>query len=184
MRSIFPFFTLITCCLFSFTTFSQNGMSSDEKEIRQIVADMQNGWNQKSGEQFATHFSNDHDYVVWSGLYNVNMDRASNVRAHQFLFEGVYKNMDITLKADKVRFIKPDVAMVHTYVNTRKDENTGPDYPEFLITMLLVKNDGAWQIVSFNNLDIEYDQLLHRPEPTEAEKQAYAKEGFPGWYHE
>ncbi|MEZ4930601.1 MAG: hypothetical protein R2788_00530 [Saprospiraceae bacterium] len=41
--------------------------------------------------------------------------------------------------------------------------------------MMMTKNDGNWEIV-FHNNNIEYDQLLRKPAPTDEEKLAYAKE--------
>lgn len=164
------------------STTSQAGISPDEMAIHQIVQDMQDGWNTKNGEKWAAHFASDHSYVVWNGMYLPHADPALNARIHQGLFEGVYKTMYLNMKVENVRFVKPDVAMVHTLVNKRYGTDPAPDYPQLLITMLMVKNGDNWAIVSFHNLDIEYDQLLHKPEPTEAEKLEFAMQTYPGWY--
>ncbi|MAT53806.1 MAG: hypothetical protein CMN32_04950 [Saprospirales bacterium] len=177
------FLNLIFTIMLTNTAFSQSAFSADEQAIHQIVQDLQDGWNAKSGEQWAAHFADDHSYVVWTGLYMPHMNREQNAQAHDGLYNSVYKDMDTQFKVTQVRFIEPHVAMVHCLANSRYGDQPFPDYPELLQTMLMVKNGDAWEIVSFHNLDIEYDKLLRKPEPAPEEKLAYAKENYPGWFH-
>ncbi|HMQ50416.1 MAG TPA: SgcJ/EcaC family oxidoreductase [Saprospiraceae bacterium] len=182
MKTI-PFFCFLSISVFaSFVATAQSELSTDETTIHQIVQNMQDGWNNKSGEQFAAHFSNDHSYVVWNGMYMPHVDRSSNAQVHQSLFDGPYRSSFIIIKVDNLRFIHPDVAMVHTLINSREGDSAAPLYPELVATILMVKNGNEWEIVSFHNLNIEYDQLLRKPEPTDEEKLALAKENYPGWY--
>ena len=177
------FFLILTLCTLQTTlAVSQTKTSLDEKAIRQIVSDMEKGWNTKSGEAFAAHFAHDHSLVVWNGLYMPQVNRALNGQIHQGLFDGIYKTMYLQMKVDKISFVKHDVAMVHTLRNTRQGEASAPAFPQLLITMLMLKNGGTWEISSFHNLNIEYDEILHKPEPTQEEILACAKQNFPGWY--
>lgn len=182
MKSVSFIFILSMFIMTTNTVNAQASMSTDEMAIHQIVQDMQDGWNAKSGERFAAHFADDHDYIVWNGMYNPHCDRTINAQGHQGLYNSVYKTMDIGLKVDKVRFVKPDVAMTHVFVNNAYDGQPGPNFPQYIITMMMTKNDGNWEIVSFHNNNIEYDQLLRKPAPTDEEKLAYAKENYEGWY--
>jgi uncharacterized protein (TIGR02246 family) len=181
MKAISFFFTLSIVFIFSNVLTAQAEMSPDEMAIRQIVQDMQDGWNAKSGQQFASHFAEDHSYVVWNGMYMPHMDRAGNSQAHQQLYNGVYKDMNVEFKVDNVRFVQTGIAFVHTLAIAIHN-GIRPEYPGLLQTMLLEKQGEDWKIVSFHNLDIEYDKLLRKPEPTETEKLAFAKQSYPGWY--
>lgn len=159
---------------------AQAGKSTDEQSISAIVQDLQDGWNAKSGEQFAQHFADDHDYVVWTGLYMANSTRTNNANAHQGLFNGPYKNMDIMVKVEKIRFIKPDVALVHTLSASTFDKSQA--YPTMLQTIIMVKENGNWEIVSFHNLDIEYDKMFGNQTPDENMILGYARKNYQGWY--
>ncbi|MEZ4930600.1 MAG: SgcJ/EcaC family oxidoreductase [Saprospiraceae bacterium] len=94
--------------------------------IHQIVQDMQDGWNAKSGERFAAHFADDHDYIVWNGTTHTATGR-STPKVTKVCTTVLYETMDSWLKSDcKVRFVKPDVAMTHVFVNNAYDGTTGP----------------------------------------------------------
>ena len=54
------FLNLIFTIMLTNTAFSQSAFSADEQAIHQIVQDLQDGWNAKSGEQWAAHFADDH----------------------------------------------------------------------------------------------------------------------------
>lgn len=182
MKSIQCLFIFSISILFSYNLFSQAEKSPDEIAINQIVESMQNGWNAKSGEQFATNFAEEHDYLVWNGIYTPNSSKTHNAETHQWLYDGPYKKMDIELKLDKVRFVKPDVALVHVLTSGHDTGGTIPPFPTHLITMVLKKSVQKWEIVSFHNLDVEYHELLRTPAPTEEAKIAYAKKHYANWY--
>ena len=75
--------------------------------IHQILQDMQDAWAAKSGEGFAAHFADDHDFVVWHGMYSPSINREANAKGHQFIFDTMYKNWDVDLKVDKMRLRPP-----------------------------------------------------------------------------
>lgn len=182
MKSFTLLSSLALSILLTDTSFAQADKSTDEKAIYTIVKHMQEGWNAKSGEQFALHFANDHDYVVWTGLYMPNSTRTNNADAHQGLYEGPYRNMDIKLKIEKIRFIKPDVALVHALGASTFDKNKSMDYPTLLQTMVMVKENENWEIISFHNLDIEYDKILGNQSTAEEIILEYARKNYRGWY--
>ncbi|MCB0606887.1 MAG: SgcJ/EcaC family oxidoreductase [Lewinellaceae bacterium] len=182
MKTITFSFTILFAIAFSNILTAQSELSPDEMAIRQVMHGIQDGWNNKSGEQFAAQFAADHSIVVWTGMYMPHLTPEVNAQAHQGLFDSVFKTHYMDLKVDNVRFVKPDVAMVHALVSTREGSEKAPDYPQLLATSLLVKNGDKWEIVSFLNLNIEYNELLRKPEPADEEIAAFAKDRFPGWY--
>ncbi len=182
MKSINSFFTLSLLLFFSNFLFSQAESSPDEMAIHQIIQGMEDAWAAKNGEQFASYFTDDHDFIVWFGLYFPNSNREGNAKNHQGIFNTVYKNWDVELRVDKMRFIRPDLALVHTLGGGREKGMEIPEYPSVIQSILMEKTDGGWHIISFHNLDLEYDKMLRKAEPSDEEKVAYAREYFRGWY--
>jgi len=138
----------------SFGAVAQTG-NKEEESIRAIVKTMENAWIEKSGEKFAAVFAPLHDFIVWNGYYFPNQTRQGNAAGHQALFNGVYKKLDVRLKVDKIKFIRNDIALVHTYGGLYEKGKTAPDNPGVLMSMLMEKKDAVWQIISFHNLDLE-----------------------------
>lgn len=71
---------------------------ADETMIRAQVAQLMNGWNAKSGAEFAKPFAEDADYVVINGMQLKG--RAAIDKGHQYIFDTIYKNSTMTLSAD------------------------------------------------------------------------------------
>ncbi|MEP7377466.1 MAG: SgcJ/EcaC family oxidoreductase [Chitinophagaceae bacterium] len=129
--------------------------TNDEDAIRTVVKTMETGWNEKSGEKYASIFADTHDFIVWNGYYFPNQTRQGTAAAHQNLFTGIYKNSDVELKVDKIKFIRKDIALVHTYGGMYEKGKQLPENPGVLMTLLMEKKDAKWQIISFHNLDLE-----------------------------
>jgi uncharacterized protein (TIGR02246 family) len=127
----------------------------EEDAIRAVVRTVETGWAEKSGEKYASGFAEVHDFIVWNGYYFPNQTRQGTAAGHQNLFNGMYKNMDVKLKVDKIKFIRNDIALVHTYGVLYEKGKPVPENPGVLMTMLMEKKQDEWQIISFHNLDLE-----------------------------
>src|SRR5687767_11970129 len=90
--------------LITTVSYSQTN-SKDEQAVQNIFSTIQNGWNEKNGEKFASVFADVHDYIVVNGMYFSNFTRQGNAAAHQGLFNGVYKNVNVKLIVDKISFL-------------------------------------------------------------------------------
>lgn len=140
--------------------------NKDEQMLRSIFTTLEKGWNTKSGEIFSSVFASTHDYIVVNGFYFSNFSRQANAFAHQGLFDGIYKNQDIRLKVDKITFIRPDLAMVHTLGAGFEKGQPLPKNPEIIMTVLAEKKDGDWKIISFHNHHLEaFKEGVHAPMP-------------------
>jgi uncharacterized protein (TIGR02246 family) len=128
---------------------------ADEQAIHKLVNTMETGWVQKNGEIFSSVFADVHDYIVWNGYYFPNMTKQGNAAAHQGLFNGVYRTYDVKFKIDKIRFIRPDLALAHVYGGGFEKGKSSPENPNVLMTMLMEKQNGTWKVISFHNLDLE-----------------------------
>jgi len=137
------------------TAFTSSQTEEDEKAIKEIVASMEEGWMQKDGKKYASGFAETHDFIVWTGYYFRNTTKAMTAAGHQRLFDGPFKMLDIRLRVDKIRFIRTDIALTHVIGVGYEKGKEIPKDPGVLMSILLEKKDGLWQILSFHNLDLE-----------------------------
>ncbi|HSK72608.1 MAG TPA: SgcJ/EcaC family oxidoreductase [Pyrinomonadaceae bacterium] len=126
--------------------------TEDEKAIRANVEQMVKGWNMKSGAEFAKPFAEDSDYVIINGMHIKG--RATNAAGHQQIFDTIYKDQDIGATVEKIRFLRPDVAVVHVLVERFPKSDRSKIF-KARITMVMVKNGGKWEIEAFQNTQIQ-----------------------------
>ncbi len=147
---------LIVMTVFSISLgFSQQ---KEEQAIRQTIERMIGGWNTGSGEQFASVFTDDHDFVVWNGYYFKGINRAQNAANHQGIFDTMYRDTKNHAIVDKIRFIRQDLALTHILAAVTPKDDARPKDPQVLISAILEKQAGDWKILSFHNLDLEVFQ--------------------------
>lgn len=123
----------------------------DEEKIRSIFNTIETGWNSKSAEKFASVFAEEHDYIVVNGLYFPGFTRQRNAAAHQGLFDGIYKNSVVKLKVDKIRMLRPDLAIVTTLGSNNHEGGALPADPVIIMTVVVEKKKDDWKIISFHN---------------------------------
>lgn len=146
-------FSLLAVCCLHLSLFAQN--NEDQEAIRQVMQTLSEGWTNGSGEQFASVFANDHDFVVWNGLYSKGMTPGENAKGHQQIFDTMYKGTRLHYLVDKIKFIRDDIALVHVFGAVTPKSESRPKDPQVLWSALLEKQSGTWKILSFHNLDLE-----------------------------
>src|ERR1044072_205525 len=98
---------------FSFPLTSAAGSeSADEAAVRALTRRCVEGWNKGSGEAFAAQFAEDADYVVVNGNYLKGRQQIAS--GHQQIFDTFYKGTRLWIEVKSVRFIRPDVALMHS----------------------------------------------------------------------
>lgn len=148
------FLIIAVLILFSNPANAQNNSTknADEASIRSKVEEMANGWNAKSGEQFARPFAEDADYVVINGMQIKT--RKVIAKGHQEIFDTVYKNSNLTLGVDSIRFLKTDVALVHISGVLKITETGSARTRNVKITLVMTKNENKWEIAAFQNTQV------------------------------
>jgi uncharacterized protein (TIGR02246 family) len=149
---------LLTLILFASATRgggaqASDSRASDEAAVRGAVKELESGWNAKSGALFAKPFAEDSDYVVINGMRI--RGRAAIAEGHQRIFDTVYKGTTLALAVEQVRFLRADVAVAHVSARLRMQQAQGAQEAEAVITLVLTKEAGAWQIVAFQNTRVE-----------------------------
>ena len=139
---------LLTLFLIAFSSGNlQAPPNVDEAAIRQNVKQLETGWNTKSGAAFAKPFAEDADYVVINGMYFKG--RTAIETAHQQIFDTIFKDTTVTLKVKQIRFLRPDVAVVH--VEGHRDGPTKELVQDALLTLVMTKEKAGWTIAAFQN---------------------------------
>jgi uncharacterized protein (TIGR02246 family) len=129
---------------------SQDSHAADEAAMRESVKQLETGWNTKSGAVFAKPFAEDADYVVINGMYFKG--RADIQTAHQRIFDTIFKDTKINLTVKQIRFLRPDVAVVH--VNGHRDGPTKELTGDAILTLVMTKEQQGWTIAAFQNTSV------------------------------
>ena len=138
---MFLFFAMIQ------PVYGQNDRAADEAAIRDNVKQMETGWNTKNGALFARPFAEDADYVVINGRFLKGRDEIA--KTHQQIFDTIFKDTKIALKITQVRFIRPDVAVVHA--SGHRDGPTKELIQNATMTLIMTKGQPGWTIAAFQN---------------------------------
>jgi len=127
--------------------------AEDEAAIRANVEQMAKGWNMKSGAEFSKPFAEDSDYVVINGMHIKG--RAANAEAHQQIFDTIYKDSSLVAAVKQIRFLRPDVAVVHGVSNLTFKFNGEEKKGSGFVTLVMTKDNGKWSIAAFQNTSIQ-----------------------------
>jgi uncharacterized protein (TIGR02246 family) len=147
---------LITICAASFG-FAQaktsKTVNQDETAIRQIVKSVEAGWNAHDGKAFAAPFASDADYVIVNGMHIKGRDAIE--KGHIGIFTTVYKDSRNAATVKSVRFLRPDVAVVHVEWNLEYGGNGETKKARAMNTMIMTKDNGKWSIAAFHNTPVQ-----------------------------
>ncbi|MFJ9785816.1 SgcJ/EcaC family oxidoreductase [Amycolatopsis sp. NPDC101161] len=128
-------------------------MTTAETEVRAVLGRLTEAWNDGDATAYGRLFTEDADYVTFFGLNFPGREAIES--SHRALFEGPLKGSKLTGQlgaSAKVRFVRPDVAVV---VAGGGSSVTGADTTdegrESTVSFVLVEEDGEWLITAFQN---------------------------------
>src|SRR5688572_8513604 len=154
-RPVIVFFLLLAIVN---SALAQNNREADEAAIRENVKYMETGWNTKSGALFAKPFAEDADYVVINGTYFKG--RTAIEKAHQQIFDTIFKNTTVKLSIKQIRFLRPDVAVVHVTGHRDAPENEKQLVSDAIVSMVMTRDQQGWRVAAFQNT-----QVIASPRP-------------------
>lgn len=125
----------------------------DEASIRQIVQQVQDGWNAHDGKAFAAPFAADADYVVVNGMSIKG--REAIEKGHTAIFTTIYKDSHNVGTVKGIRFLRPDVAVVHVEWNLEFAAGGEKRKARAMNTMVMTKEEGKWGIAAFHNTPVQ-----------------------------
>ena len=138
---------LIALFLLGAGAYAHNNHAADEAAMRDAVKQLESGWNTKSGATFAKPFAEDADYVIINGNYIKG--RAVIESQHQRIFDTIFKETTLSLTVQQIRFLRPDVAVVH--VKGYRDSPKQELKQGAMITLIMTKEKQGWTIAAFQN---------------------------------
>src|SRR5262252_7170710 len=85
-------------------------MTSEERALHKLVYQLESAWNAGDGEAFAALFTDDADVIhILGGYYS---GRAAIRAGHRMIFGTIYKGSSVHYSVEKIRFVRPEVALV------------------------------------------------------------------------
>lgn len=131
---------------------AQETAKADEAPIRAIVKTLEDGWNAGDAAKFASPFAVDADYVIVNGQHI--RTRAVIDFGHKQIFGSIYKGSKNASTVKQIRFLRPDVALVHVQWNLVYGEKL-ESKAQAMNSLVVVKNAGKWEIAGFHNTPVE-----------------------------
>ena len=124
--------------------------SADEAAVRALYEELMHGWNRGSGEDFAAVFAEDGDLVAFDGTHFEGREQIAPF--HQELFDRWLKDSRLVGKVKDVRFLSPDVALMHAVGGTvmRGKDEPSPER-DSIQTLVAIRQDGEWRLAAFQN---------------------------------
>jgi uncharacterized protein (TIGR02246 family) len=127
--------------------------SLDEAAVRKIVQQVQDGWNAHDAMAFAAPFASNADYVVVNGMKIEG--REAIEKGHVGIFTTIYKDSRNVGTIRGIRFLRPDVAVVHVEWNLEFQAEGQPRKARAMNTMVMTKDGSQWSIAAFQNTPIQ-----------------------------
>jgi uncharacterized protein (TIGR02246 family) len=153
-------FFAVAILALSFVSFPATGYAqtastanTDEAAIRQIVKQLEDGWNAHDGKAFAAPFATDADYVVVNGMFVKG--REAIEQGHVGIFTTIYKDSRNVATVKSVRLLRPGVALAHVEWNLEFKVGGEAKKGHAMNTLVLTKEGGKWSIAAFQNTPIE-----------------------------
>ena len=128
---------------------------ADEAAVRGLYRQLMDGWNRGSGADFAAAFAEDGDLVAFDGTHFKG--RGEIETSHQELFDRWLKGTRLVGHVEDVRFLSPDVAVMHAVGGTVMRGKTEPS-PErdSIQTLVATRRDGEWRLAAFQNTRVRH----------------------------
>ncbi|NNB91901.1 SgcJ/EcaC family oxidoreductase [Corallococcus exiguus] len=129
-------------------------LPTEAAAIRERMQRLYECWSQGDAQAYAACFTEDVDYVAFDGSHLKG--RQANAEAHQALFDGVLRGSMLDGEVKSVRFLAPDVALIHTEgVIKLRWQRKAPKARRSIQTMVAVKLEGVWYFTAFQNTRIQ-----------------------------
>ncbi len=124
--------------------------SPEETAVRALYQQLMDGWNKGSGEAFASVFTEDGDLVGFDGTHVKGREEIASF--HQPLFDKWLKGTRLVGQVKQVRFLGPDVALMHAVGGTvmRGQAEPAPER-DSIQTLVATKHSGEWYLAAFQN---------------------------------
>ena len=124
--------------------------TADEGTIRDLFRRLLDDWGRGDGNAYGSRFTEEADYVAFDGSRTTG--RRAIAASHQRLFDKYLRGTRLTGRIGSVRFLGPDIALVHATGGTVMRGKSRPS-PErdSIQTLVAVRHEGEWRFAAFHN---------------------------------
>jgi uncharacterized protein (TIGR02246 family) len=134
--------------------------SDDETRISRIVAEQVAAWDAGDAKAFSASFADDGSFTNIRG--DVFYGHQAFEDRHAEIFRTFFKGSKLSMSVSKIRFVRPDVAIVDVVTEVSELKGlppgvrTGGDGKiHTRLQEVFVKDGGKWRIASYHNVDVK-----------------------------
>jgi uncharacterized protein (TIGR02246 family) len=132
------------------TTQQNEQNEQNEQEIRALIARLADSWARGDAQAYGAEFTDDCDYVAFDGTRYRGPTEPSTHLAR--LFDTVLKDTRLESNVESVRFLTPQVAVVHWTGSVAYPwQQQVPRRRRSRQTLVMVRRDERWQATAFQN---------------------------------
>jgi uncharacterized protein (TIGR02246 family) len=125
---------------------------TDEGAIQAILEQFEAAWNAYDSVGIAALFAEDANFIQ---IFGGQLDgRTAIEAAHRVIFNTIYRDSHASLMLRSIRFVRPDVAVVFAKAHVKFKENNETREIDTRPTLIVVKEQTKWRIVTFQNTKI------------------------------
>jgi uncharacterized protein (TIGR02246 family) len=143
--------------------------TSNEQQIRNIIHNEASAWTCGDAAAYSRDFAADGVFTNILGQFSIGHE--AFLKQHEYIFKGPYRGTTAQLDIVSLKFVRPDVAIVHVLSSVTGFESLAPglgkDSKGRLRTRLLqvlVRENGSWRIVDYHNVDVKAQTPVPEPE--------------------
>jgi uncharacterized protein (TIGR02246 family) len=133
---------------------AENKAGGDEATIRQIIEEQTAASNRHDARAWCKDFADDAEFTNPFGM--VFQGRAAIESRHAEIFSGMFREIRETVSVRRVRFLRPDVAIVATDSEVTNYQSLPPVIASSITggvfysrsTQTFVRDNGTWRIVN------------------------------------
>jgi len=127
-------------------------MTKEQREIQAILQQLEAAWNAYDSVSFASMFAEDANFIH---IFGGQLDgRTAIEAAHRIIFDTIYKGSHASFGLRSIRSLRPDVTVVFVQAHVKFQENNETREIQTRPTLVVVKEQAKWQIVTFQNTKI------------------------------
>jgi len=134
--------------------------AAEESLIRKVIDAEEDAWNRGDAKAFAARFQEEGSFTDVFGT--ASRGRVELEKRQSGLLAGIFKGSLLALKVRKIRFLRPDVAVVDIDTEVTGSHKLPPgihvDADKVLRTRLqqvMVKTGADWAVAAFHNVDVK-----------------------------
>lgn len=126
--------------------------TAGEEAIHDLFRQMLTSWDAGDSDAYATQFTNDADYITFDGTHLKGREAIAAVHRQLFTF---MKGSSLKGQITGIRFLSPDIALVHTTgaILLPGDTEIRPERKS-IQTMVATKQNDYWLFTAFQNTRI------------------------------